>query len=505
MRGEGTLRFSPFVAPQVRAGSAPLHPQNMSPGEDRVRYLHGAAAYLTHLLQTGVPLRQAIAQRKRIPMVGDLLEIISTPSGRQARPRAGAEDHLRYERNRLTVCFPDGRSRTGQTFGIQSGEATPLIGELCQALRRGETPAGIRASLGERLPGVSDLIAGLRSTGLIIASGRNEPAFPIRSTRRLRFTWLGHAAVVIQALSGPCWVDPWLPPRIRWTPSERRRLFSHAFADAHLFEGYGPEIRQLSPHDLEVPSAVFITHQDRDHVDVGLLMTLPDSVQIVVPECSSKRAWEVDLKRFLRSVLGERRRIRTLGHGETLALGDLRVTAFPFRGEMPAELPHSWNCYLFESATSAIACTADSNVGGEAIDFLTRFYRRRRKPITLMATYPFPPCTEPGMRESPEEIYNPWRLYSWYLPVLKIFSDVSGAPITLDTLRVLKKNAGVKAYFAYAMGSAPWFRLRPDDPLAVRVTSLTAAQWGALQRKSRSDRRLPRLIPARYSLPMEVD
>jgi hypothetical protein len=233
-------------------------------------------------------------------------------------------------------------------------------------------------------------------------------------------------------------------------------------------------------------------------------MTLPDSVQIIVPKSSPGRPWEVDLKAFLRSVLGRRRKIRALGHLESMVVGGLRVTAFPFRGEMPPGLAHSWNCYLFESPRSAIACTADSDVGEEAIAFLTEVHRRRGKPLTLLTAYPSQPGTMPGYREEFSELYNPWRLYSWYLPLSKLFSPQPSEKVTFDTLRRLKATAGLTRFFVYAFGSAPWFRLGPQDPLALNVGSLSSRQWVALQRRVGEDPRLPRLAPVKYGVPMEV-
>ena len=51
-------------------------------------------------------------------------------------------------------------------------------------------------------------------------------------------------------------------------------------------------------------------------------------------------------------------RVIALGHGETLDLGAIRIHAFPFNGEMPNVLAHSWNAYLLIGRESSIACTA---------------------------------------------------------------------------------------------------------------------------------------------------
>src|SRR5207249_6243137 len=127
---------------------------------------------------------------------------------------------------------------------------------------------------------------------------------------------------------------------------------------------------QLSPAQLPPLDAVFATHQDIDHCNLGVLMMLPEDLPIVVPDFHRDHMWEVDLSALIQRVLGRRRKVIRLSHGETITIGNIRATAFPFFGEMPSSLKTSWNCYLFETDQAAVACTADSAVTDEFIECL---------------------------------------------------------------------------------------------------------------------------------------
>jgi L-ascorbate metabolism protein UlaG (beta-lactamase superfamily) len=487
----------------VRVGNAVLYPQNMTAGADRIAFVQAAAEHINGAVRRerlSMPGAKALAGQ--IPLVSDMLDFVSGRGGLRARLKPGIEDVISFNPSRLAVCFPHGRHRTRPTYGVEVGDASPRVGRLCQQLRRGATHSRIVSTLGQRLEGVAELLGALVHLGVVTENA--PPKRPGRrpGTRQPHLTWLGHASLIFESSAVSCWVDPWLPPRIEWQRAELTTLFSDQFADSLLCEPYGPALGQVSSYDLPAPDVVLITHQDRDHVDVGLLMTLPDSVQIIVPRAAPERPWEVDLERFLRRILGTRRKIKALGHGERIAVGDLHVTAFPFRGEMPPGMPHSWNCYLLEFARSLAACTADSDVEDETIAFLAAAHRATRKPLTLFASVPFEVLTAPASTTwSPRQLYNPARLHSWYQPIASLLDGPLGARVALDALRRLKRVAGLSHYFAYAVGSTPWFRLAPEDPFGVEVDSLSANELRHLRSVLKRDRRLPEFLPLKYGRP----
>src|SRR5207249_11281131 len=105
---------------------------------------------------------------------------------------------------------------------------------------------------------------------------------------------------------------------------------------------YGPQLTQLSPAQLPPLDAVFVIHQDIDHCNLGVLMMLPEHIPIVVPDCHPDDMWEVDLLTVIHNVLGRRRKVIRLKHGETITIGDIRATAVPFLAEMPSSLKTFW-------------------------------------------------------------------------------------------------------------------------------------------------------------------
>ncbi len=96
--------------------------------------------------------------------------------------------------------------------------------------------------------------------------------------------------------SGPTtvWFDPLVPPRLRYTAED----LPIAFADEHPFGSfvvgeYGPQCEQLTVSNLPRPDAVFVSHPDIDHFDLGVLMCLPEDVPIVVPPTRPDSPWDV--------------------------------------------------------------------------------------------------------------------------------------------------------------------------------------------------------------------
>src|SRR5262249_6411952 len=141
-----------------------------------------------------------------------------------------------------------------------------------------------------------------------------------------RLTWLGHACVLFQTSRASVCVDPFLRPHIKWTENDFRSSFSETFGESFFFEPYGMEAAQLSPAQLPKLDAVFVTHQDIDHCNLGVLMMLPEHIPIIVPDCHPDHLWEVDLVSVIRNVLGRRRKVIRLKHGKSITIGDIRAT-----------------------------------------------------------------------------------------------------------------------------------------------------------------------------------
>jgi hypothetical protein len=226
--------------------------------------------------------------------------------------------------------------------------------------------------------------------------------------------------------------------------------------------------------------AVFVTHQDIDHCNLGALMMLPEDVPIIVPECDPAHPWEVDLSTLIRTVLGPRRKVIRLKHGDTITIGDIRATAFPFLAEMPSSLTTRWNCYLFETDRVAVACTADSAITDESIDVLAERLGGTRKPFVLCARSVHSGETSPGFREG-ENLFNFTRLWAWYVPIWDLFHPVEASGISQDRLRKLCERTNCRFYLPYAMGTAPWYRIADaKDPLYIPMANLSAGEVEAL-------------------------
>ena len=234
-------------------------------------------------------------------------------------------------------------------------------------------------------------------------------------------------------------------------------------------------------------------------------MMLPEDLPIVVPDYRQDHMWEVDLSALIRRVLGRRRKVIRLSHGETITIGNIRATAFPFFGEMPSSLKTSWNCYLFETAQTAVACTADSAVTDESIDFLINRLHRKRKPFVLCARLVHSGKASVGYRDETEGLFNFTRLWSWYVPIWDLFQPVEELGISESRLRKLSHRTNLRFYLPYAMGTAPWFRIQDvNDPLRVPMANLSAHDLHALSDTLKSIPRGPSLFPGKFAQPLPL-
>ncbi len=508
MRGEHHLRLSLYTVPEVCIGRCPLSPGNSERDPRRIQYLDGMVECLNGVFSErrrrgsrAAALAATRAFAARLPYAALLsIDADATPPvsyGKQMR------DRLSFDHDRLKLAFLDGLNRGGMSPTIPAGRDSPELAQIVAALAHGLTEQRLSQVMARGTVDLSGAVSGLRGLGLIEACDPAESRVPAALSGGTgdRLTWLGHACMLYQTPRASVCIDPYLRPHLRWTPREEQEAFSPAYADSRYFEPYGPAIQPLSPAELPALDAVFITHQDADHCNLGVLMLLPDEVPIVVPDWWPGHPWEVDLARLLRRVLGPRRRIIRLKHGQSLQIGDLRATAFPFHGEMPSSLETRWNCYLFETERSAVACTADSAVTDAAVTFLAGQVGRR-KPLVLCARPLHAGGMSPGYRDEAEELYNFTRLWAWYVPVWDLFHPVEPPGISESRLARLAAATDLIAFHPYAMGTAPWFRLPDaDDPLHVPLGNLSLGELDAMADVLGSLPRRTRLFPGKFAEP----
>ncbi len=506
MTSRRVLQLSRHVLPQPRIGSQRLSPQNMGDGRDRMAYLNGLVAHLGTLLRAdGLELERVLRFRSQAPFAEQLTRLAIEDGRVVASAIDGAADLLGFELDRLTVVLADGRRRRPEEMlTLETGASTPQLVHVLAALAAGTPrPELLARARDQGVDMDDDFLDELLARGVI--EERDEPLRPAARFAAApgdRVTWLGHAAAMFQSGPTTLWIDPHLPPVLRWQPGEAERVLSPAFADAALMEDYGDAAEQLSVLELPVPDAVLITHPDVDHCDLGVLMTLPETTAIVVPR-SRGAPWEVELARLIRDVLGEGRRVVELAHGEELRLGDVRVTAFPFVGEFPPSLPHAWNCYLVETERSLAAFTADASVTPAEVELLARRLAGGR-PSLLMARIGEEDDTPSfGWRENGAELYSPLRVWPWYAPLGSWFDPTPPLGVSRVSCAALAR-AGLRAFFPYAVGSVPWLRFHdPAHFFWAGVGSLWRADLEAFASQiAPLGLRVP---PIRYGRPLSLD
>jgi hypothetical protein len=258
---------------------------------------------------------------------------------------------------------------------------------------------------------------------------------------------------------------------------------------------------------MELPplNAVFITHQDVDHCNLGVLMTLPEEVPIIALEAPAGRPWEVDLAKVIHTILGNNRKVIRLKHEETIEIRNMRATAFPFAAEMPSSLKTSWNCYLFETDDAAVACTADSAITDECVDFLIHRLKHKSRPLTLCARSIHSGMKSPGHRDELHRLLNFTRLWAWYVPTWDLFQPVEMSGISETRFRRLSQETNFNFYLPYAMGTAPWFRIAdPADPLYVPMANLSADELQQLGQTASALCKKPCLFPGKFAQPVDI-
>jgi hypothetical protein len=268
-----------------------------------------------------------------------------------------------------------------------------------------------------------------------------------------------------------------LPPALELSDDEKAQLLSPEFAESRWIADYGDGPRLYGSAELPRPDIVLITHQDRDHLDLGTLMTLPAATPIVVPR-STGAPWDVDIAALIRRTLGPRTLI-VLAHGESIRFGDVEIAAVPFRGEMPSQLRHGWNTYLVEGRDSALLATADARLDMGTVDALEKARRGRSTPLVLCAGLMRDRASMPGWREgiATLQLWNPDRLWGWYTSPVGMFTREPCTNVTPELLGRMRDEASLCWYFPYAVGSMPWLRIRdPEDALFMPVTSLSVAE-----------------------------
>jgi L-ascorbate metabolism protein UlaG (beta-lactamase superfamily) len=319
-----------------------------------------------------------------------------------------------------------------------------------------------------------------------------------------RLTWLGHAAAMYQSGQASVALDLFMRPHIFWTEEEKTRLFSPDFGEALLFDDYGPNLLQVSPVELPRLDAVLITHQDVDHFALSTLMLLPEETTLVVPKYKGLGPWEVDMKAAVHRFLGPRRRVLELDHYQSHAFGDIRVTALPFRQEMPQSLPTNWNAYLLEGKQSTVCALADATLEDAELDFLEHALSKSNKPLTLCGRAIHAGQALPGYRDNLAELYNFTRLWGWYTPVFDLFSKRLPPGPTTAQLRRLSEFTHFDSYLPYAMGTMPCCRITGVDPLQLEVANQSAEDVKKVDATVRAHTRQARLFPGKFGKPFRL-
>jgi L-ascorbate metabolism protein UlaG (beta-lactamase superfamily) len=418
-----------------------------------------------------------------------------------------ARDRIVFNHDRLKIVFLDGLHRRTENPAIPAGPYSPVVSRVISQLSHGAAEDALARILRARDVDLSSVVKSLRHLQFIEECDPAEQIVPqsLLEGKDDRLTWLGHACVLFQASRASVCVDPYLRPHIKWTEEDLKLSFSNSFGDRYFFEPYGPQLTQLSPAQLPPLDAVFITHQDVDHCNLGVLMMLPENVPIVVPDCQPNHMWEVDLSSLIQRVLGRRRKVIRLKHGETITFGEIRVTAFPFLAEMPSSLKTSWNCYLLETDHAAVACTADSAITDESIDFLIHSLKGTRKPLVLCARMIHSGEKPAGYRDDIESLFNFTRLWAWYVPIWDIFHPVEELGISESCFHKLSKRTNLRFYLPYAMGTAPWFRIADvKDPLHVPMANLSAHDLEAVSDRLKAMAKGPSLFPGKFAQPFPL-
>lgn len=317
-----------------------------------------------------------------------------------------------------------GHRRTGEhlrrLLPLLDGRSTPeAIARALPAALAPETPAML---------GLLD-----RLTLLEPASGPPPPAASLQAPSRPQVTWLGHAAVLVQAHGLSLLFDPLFFSAS--TPEER---WAHP--------------PKFDPRALPALDAIFITHGDNDHCNASALSQLPPTTPIYIPRVGDRPApYQVDMRRLL-TLLGFERVVE-LEPGAGVAVGDVLVTACAFEGES-WDLPLAKLTYLVESEDLAVYLAADSGPMDETYRQLA--CRARRVDLAFMGvsgcaeTFVMPDGFGYGnfYREwVPRVRHNEWVLHC------------AGPEEAAHSLSILRPRFA----FGYAAGGASFIRTEYSD------------------------------------------
>lgn len=520
MTAPGYWRFPFSVMPHFSVENQALSPQNLEEAQDRILYLERMVEYLDDMARTlykkrhdrtsAITVDELTRVRGTIPY-HDLSEFYNTDTGLRLREKDEARSMISFNKDKLRVLFVDGRSRGKKTYSLGIHQETRIITKLVSILYRGMSKKEIDAYSDKKRVDIRPLLNALIKNGLLeeVSHEAVKNAVPdsLKTVFGNSLTWLGHAGVLFQSDDGHriC-VDPFLKQHISWLPSDYPNVFSDEYADSQLFSNYGPDVTQLSPGQLPKLDAVLVTHQDIDHFNLETLMAIPSHTPIIVPRHVKNAGWSVDLKSVIKRVLGEDRKVVELDHGKSLSFGDVDVTAFPFRGEMPASFRHKWNSYLIRTNKSAVICTSDSAVTKCEVDILISLLRKHRGPVVLCSRSPHDRGPILGYRESIGDIFSSTRLWPMYLSINDLFTPTPPAGIRWDDLKRLAKGVPLKYFFPYAVGSTPWFRF--SDPNmrmnSASLSSMSLKKWNEIAVGLKRMNTGSNIFPAKFSQPVSL-
>ena len=460
MSANDVLRLSPQIMPQLFQGVHALIPQNICDGRDRIAYANQVFNILKANIDAGMP-DEAFKLRALFPL-GDYITTWNEDKATGEIQLALLPQHeyaLSLCPEGLTVMFRDGRTRDDSAMiYLETGLDTPRVLELLRSLHRGIARDEFLALAASADVGFDDeLVAELIRRGVILETDV-VPAIPVDTADGL--SWLGHAFMRAVGGGKNIWFDPYPCPRMTWSEKEKSSLFTSDFPDSFLLENFGPEAHHVTQDELPMPDAVFITHQDVDHIDFGALALIPHSVPIYVPEVDPTMPWKGEWVVAVRATWGQDRNVQPLAHGSTITVGDMKVTAFPFAGEFPTPLPHRWNCYYLETPTQVWAFLADSATTQVQVDFIKARRKDDARPFGIASNQLiFHNELMRGYRDSANMFYTTIRLYSWYLNPVSLLAQAPQSGLPVEALADLATHAGLTMFHPYAHGNLPWYRI----------------------------------------------
>lgn len=288
---------------------------------------------------------------------------------------------------------------------------------------------------------------------LALSAGSALSAHWSAATRDRDLLHLGHATLLYREHDHFFLFDPWLMP---W------------LAESPVPSPWGT----LLPR----PSAIFLTHEHSDHLDIRTLLHLPKDIAVIVPSRKNRRALAFDYVGLLGALGFDR--VVELAHGDSWTLGSAEVVAVPFFGEDPCELSVPRNCYLLHDRDRNALVLADSgptNSGSSVVTagIITELVRRYGPITTILAT-----------RQQVRGLcaYHPNACLSPPGKWLEVGED---SYLTVGYLADLAAGAKARLLVCYAMGGADWY---PDyqPTLFTRRnsarTALLTADWEPVEK-----------------------